>query len=454
MKKKAALIAGLVLVLALIAIRLIFFRPIKDDYFALNFRSLQQVPPGFVVLRPTHFPFLHHADPLSFWAPGSRTNFWMVGRNATFADLLGTAYGQNPSRVIVPPDAPKTNFDFLVTINHEPRPRLQAAIRKKLGYRAELQLRAAEVLILKVINQNLPGMRISNADEKRMAYSDATRIKFIHMPASAIAALLNQFYDLSVVDKTGLTDSYDYSLPIAIVTPRSARDQTTLRAEANSMIKELGLALVPEMQPREVLVVKMTASTMSAPVDKSQSLIGPVNPGAEDGSEHWFHGMDGEGVLLTDDTDPATGDNDFTLENSSTNRQDHADWRSETFSMGAATNGTRALRFSFDYKLPGTVKDGDNLRVQLRFYDKTTNFIGQKEFWVGSKTQDSAMANYKTISTNGIIPPPGSWLADIVLSANLYAEDRWSSGIARFDNVLVTIPNASDSSPSSGGGQN
>src|SRR3569833_220744 len=112
MKKKVALIAGLVLVLALIAIRLIFFRPIKDDYLALNFRSLQQVPSGFVVLRPTRFPFLRHADPLSFWAPHSRTNFWMVGRNASFADLLGMAYGKNPSRVIVPSDAPITYFDF------------------------------------------------------------------------------------------------------------------------------------------------------------------------------------------------------------------------------------------------------------------------------------------------------------------------------------------------------
>jgi len=287
-----------------------------------------------------------------------------------------------------------------------------------------------------------------------MAYSDATRIKFIHMPASAIAALLNQFYDLSVVDKTGLTDSYDYSLPIAIVTPRSARDKTTLRTEANSMIKELGLALVPEMQPREVLVVKTSATAKAVSADKNQNLIGPMNPGAEDGSEHWYHGMDGEGVLLTDDTDPATGDNDFTLENSSTDRHDHADWRSETFSVGAATNGARSLRFSFDYKLPDTVKDGDNLRVQLRFYDKATNIIGQKDFWVGSKTHDSAMVNYKTISTDDIVPPPGSWLADIVVSANLYAEDRWSSGTGRFDNVLVTIPNVGNSSPSSGGGQN
>ena len=153
MKKKVAIVAALVL-LALIALRLIFFRPVKDDYFALNFRNLQQVPSGFVVLRPTHFPFLHHADPLSFWAPRSRTNFWMVGRNASFADLIGMAYGQNPSRVIVPADAPKTNFDFLVTVNHEPRRRLQAAIREKLGCRAELQLRAAEVLVLKVMNQN------------------------------------------------------------------------------------------------------------------------------------------------------------------------------------------------------------------------------------------------------------------------------------------------------------
>ena len=131
-------------------------------------------------------------------------------------------------------------------------------------------------------------------------------------------------------------------------------------------------------------------------------LLGPLNPGAEEGSEHWYYAIDGTGKLLTDSTDAASGDSNFTVENTSTNRHDHAEWSCEMFSLGSATNGAHPVTFSFDYKLPGQVNDGDNIRIQLRFFDQNTNFIGQKLFWVGTSSHDSAMTGYKTVATDGI----------------------------------------------------
>ena len=148
--------------------------------------------------------------------------------------------------------------------------------------------------------------------------------------------------------------------------------------------------------------------------------------------------MSGDGSLTTDHDDPAAGTGDFTLENLSTNGQSHAEWRSEIFSLGPATNGAAPLGFSFAYKLPGQVKDGDNLRVQLRFFGSATNFLGQKLFQVGSRSQDSAMAGDKTITADDILAPAGSRWSDITLSANLY-DDPWSSGTGRFDDIVVTI---------------
>jgi Protein of unknown function (DUF3738) len=288
-------------------------------------------------------------------------------------------------------------------------------------------------------------MKISDPKANRGARADPTAVKFTRVPVSSVAWFLNQFYNLSVVDKTGLTDDYDYSLPILAITQHSAQNEAATRAAVNAMLKDLGLGLAPERRPGEVLVVKKAAPPPIS-ADKHEMSIGPLNPGAEEGIQHWYPGIDGDAWLLTDSTDPANGDNDFTLENSSTDRHDHADWRSEVFPLGTATNGARPLRFSFDYKLPDPVKDGDNLRVQLRFYDQTTNFIGQKEFWVGANTHDSAMTKYKTMVAGDIVSPPDARLFDIVLSANLY-DDRWSSGAGRFDNVLVTIPDDGRSSP-------
>ena len=130
------------------------------------------------------------------------------------------------------------------------------------------------------------------------------------------------------------------------------------------------------------------------------------------------------------------------MDNTSTDRHDHADWRCETFALGPATNGAWPIRFSFDYKLPGPVNEGDNLRVQLRFYDQNTNFINQQEFWVGSSSHDSAMTNYKTVASDDILPPAGARLCDVTLTANFYDGDKWSSGTGRFDNIFVTTATA------------
>lgn len=433
LKGKKAIIAGLIVVLlAAIAAKLIFFPSIKDAYFALGFRDLQQVPSGLVVLRPTHYPFLRYASPMIF--PRSRTNVWIVGRNAPLQDLIAVAYGERPSRVVLPPDAPKGNFDFLVTVD-QARERLQAAIQHKLGCRAQKEWREAEVLALKVVNPALPGMTLNNG--RRGSRFDGGRIYLNNAPVGVVGQILNQLFDITVVDKTGLTSNYDYSVQFQTTARSQLQDVNAIRASADKLIERLGLGLETDTEPGEVLVVK--TKPMTAPVlpDKNQLLLGPLNPGAEEGSEHWYHGIDGQGVLLTDNTDPASGENDFTVENTITNQHNHAEWRCEMFSLGSATNGARPVSFSFDYKLPGPVNDGDNLRVQLRFFDQNTNFIDQKVFFVGTSSHDSAMTSYKTLASGDVVPPAAARVCDVTLSANLY-DDHWSSGIGRFDNIFVT----------------
>ncbi len=441
MNRRKAIIAAVVVtgLLMVIALKLLFFPSVKDAYFAVNYRSLQQVPAGMVVLRPTHYSFLKHVDPMYAPSPHSRTNFWIVGRNAPLRDVIGMAYDENPSRVMLPIDAPKGNFDFLVTVNQKSRERLQAAIQRKFGFRAQKEMREAEVLALKVINPASPGLRVSDDGEKQGARLDVVTVHFVKAPVEGVLRVLNQFYRLSVVNKTGLTNSYDYSLVLPLSAQARLRDEAAMRVSAGAMIKDLGLGLEPELEPSEVLVVKTRAAVPPMLPDKKWRLLGPLNPGAEEGCEYWYHGMDGKGELLTDNTDPASGENDFTIENTSTDRHDHADWRCETFSLGTATNGTRPIRFSFDYKLPGPVKNGDNLRVQLRFYDQDKKFMEQKEFWVGTRSHDSVMTSYKTITSEDILPPSGARTADVTMTANLYDGDQWSSGIARFDNIFVTI---------------
>jgi len=442
MNNPKVMAGALVLATAVVVVvKLIFFPTVKNDYFALNGRSLQQVPAGLVVLRPTRFPFLRHEAPTLI--PGPHTHdLWFVGRNAPLREVVAVAYAENPGQVELPLNAPKDNFDFLVTVNHQARQRLQAALRDKLGFTAQTEVRETPVLVLKVVDPSLPGMKPSEPGEKQGWQYDDIKLHFTNLPAAVVPQILKRFFNLSVVDKTGLTNTYDYSIRFDAPTRSRMQDEATARATAETVVQELGLGLKPDWVSSEVLVVKTATHTPPVFTDPERTLLGPLNPGAEEGSEHWFHGTSGDGSLRTDHVDPAAGAGDFTVENANSNRQCSADWRSAAFALGPATNGALPLQFSFAYKLPGPVRDGDNLRVQLRFFGPATNFLDQKVFLVGTRTHDSAMTGYKTITADAIPVPAGAWFSDLTIGANQY-DDCWSSGIGRFDNLIVTIPQTS-----------
>jgi hypothetical protein len=173
-------------------------------------------------------------------------------------------------------------------------------------------------------------------------------------------------------------------------------------------------------------------------------MIGPANPGAEDNSDGWWVGASGgaRSFFTVDHTDPGSGDYDFTLGNTNLDGENTAEWRSVMFPLGPAATGARPITFSFAYKLPDEVKAGDNMLVQLRFFDHGTNYLSGKSFWLGARSGDSAMTRYKTITVGGILAPRRAEVADVTTSINDYGE-HWSSGTGRVDSFSVTIANHS-----------
>ncbi|MDR3460431.1 MAG: TIGR03435 family protein [Verrucomicrobiae bacterium] len=442
MTKKMVLVSiiALVLVAAAVAVKIFFFPSLSDKFFAMNQATLRQAPANVAMVRPTHFP-----DSAQKPSPDNQVTYatvrgarWLVGRNVSFPMLLAVAYSYNPGRIKLPAAAPAGGFDFLVTMPREPEAHLQTAIGRQLGYFVRREIRETDVLALKVKNPNPPGLKVSTATKENVAPKNG-RLYFTHMHLDVVTEGMQAMLKSPMVDKTGLTDFYDFSLAWDKQTQQQIQSGKLDQETGEKILNDWGLGLEPDTAAIEMLVVSTGAPAVAAPADRSQALLGPLNPGAERGSEGWYHGTTGLASLSIESTEPAAGVNDFTVGNTAAGRENHADWRSETFPLGPAAKGGRPMTFSFAYKLPDPVKDNDNLRVQFRFYDKATNFLDQKEFWVGSQSHDSAMTGYKTITTSGILSPPGAQNADITLSANLYEGDNWSSGTGRFDNIFVTI---------------
>jgi len=155
---------------------------VNDGYFEPNADKLRQVPANLAVVQPTHFQdvpakikHLHDGNTLA------RT----VGRNVTFRDLMAEAYDCEPGCVVLPPDAPKGGFDFVVTESPKVRKHLREAIETELGYTATSERRDTEALVLQAKDSNPAGLTASTASDEDISYRDG-KLYFTRQPISIV----------------------------------------------------------------------------------------------------------------------------------------------------------------------------------------------------------------------------------------------------------------------------
>lgn len=257
MTKTTVTVGGAILmaVVAATVVKLQWFPAVRETYFDPDADKLRQVPAGIVVLRPTHFP-------TSFARIGHARDGELlvrtVGRNVPFRDLIAEAYDCNPGHVVLPPDASKGGFDFLVTASPNTRKQLQTAIAKKLGYVADSETRNTEVLELRVKNANLPGLTVSAAGENDAINHRDGRLYFKHQPLSTMFKGLEDGLALPVVDQTGLTNCYDFSVVWNDNIAKAMRTGGFHLDGVQKIFNSLGLELEPKTTNEGMFIVKKT----------------------------------------------------------------------------------------------------------------------------------------------------------------------------------------------------
>ena len=250
--KVAAGVVGLLLVAMAVVVKLVFFPSVSDKFFQTN-AVLRQAPPGLAIVRPTHFPKPPTNGITFSTVKGSQ---WIVGRNVTFQNLIAIAYSYNPGRISLPVGLPKNNFDFLVTVPKDPEAGLRSAIRKKLGYTAQPETRDTLVLALKVEDPNSPGLKVSLDSEKENTNVKNGRLYFTHTQLSVVTDGLEGILKTPLVDKTGLTNYYDFSLIWDAQTAQQIQSGTLDQATGQKILADWGLALESDTASLEMLVVK------------------------------------------------------------------------------------------------------------------------------------------------------------------------------------------------------
>ncbi|HEX9047302.1 MAG TPA: TIGR03435 family protein [Verrucomicrobiae bacterium] len=259
MSKSKIILASIVVVVvaAAVAVKWLFFPSVKDSYFALNNHTLEKVPAGLVVVRPSHFSPASRSGITGTTIQVAGKPAWrVVGRNVTLKEMMALAYGKNQGRVLLPVSAPTNHFDFLVTMRTDQQGHLRNAIRRKLGYVGQVENHENEVLALKVKNGTLPGLTVSAPNTKDNVNFNGGRLYFTHMQLHGIIGGMEEIANLPVVDKTDLTNFYDFSVAWGQQTQRALGNKNTARATLEKIIGEWGLGLETDTETVEMLVVK------------------------------------------------------------------------------------------------------------------------------------------------------------------------------------------------------
>jgi len=257
MKKTPLVIAtGFAILAVLVVIGVTLLRNhINDSWFDSDTEELRQLPANLAVLRPTHSPndyakirHYHENDSLA------RT----LGRNVTLRQVIGEAYDCDPSRVILPPDAAQGRFDFLVTMSGDAREHLRNLIQTEFHYTARRETQNTDVFILKISDPALPGLVVNSANQSEdISYKDG-KLYFIHEPISAIVNGLSLGLNTPVLDQTGLTNAYDFSVSWSMdVEKRMENGQFNL-AGTRKVLAGWGLALESSNVPMDMYIVTHT----------------------------------------------------------------------------------------------------------------------------------------------------------------------------------------------------
>ena len=253
---KTKTVAGLTLLAAVLVgavVKFGFSLSVQDSYFKLNYMHFQTVPPNLLVVRPTHFTNNSGSFTAATTPKAGQNIMRMMGRNVPLEQVIAMAYGGSPSRIVLPFNKPKGNFDYLVTVPDRQQERFQAAIKKKLGYTAHWDNRDTDVLLLETTTPNPPGLSVSTATANRgVSFQDGT-YRFTHMPLGSILGFLEYAFKQPVLDRTGLTDFYDFSVAMNW-RGRNGPDQQQLE----NILGNLGLKLEPANESTRMLVVEKT----------------------------------------------------------------------------------------------------------------------------------------------------------------------------------------------------
>ena len=186
-------------------------------------------------------------------------------------EIIQVAYQEDKLRTVVVGDLPAGKYDFIAKLVPPEEPRknvptdtnwtaeLQKEIRKKFGRIGRRELRDADVLLLEYKNPAAHGFQPADSLRRSMKLGKGTAVRpgpgqfaAFNQPLDTLTSFLERRLQIPIVDRTGLTNEFDFIIKWEEPDPKQPDNEALKRALSN----QLGLELVPSRESIEMLVVE------------------------------------------------------------------------------------------------------------------------------------------------------------------------------------------------------
>ncbi len=185
----------------------------------------------------------------------------MVGTGLGAEEVIAAAYSGSFSsaRVISHAELPARKYDYIATLpggQTANEKALQEEVRRKFGVVGKTEIRAADVLLLKVKFTNAPALKLNTKGAWPKQGSGFELVsselyRGFNEPIIGLIAGFENEANVPVIDGTGLTNLYDFDLNCS-----QADLENRNWDKVNRALDPLGLELVPTNMPIKMLVVE------------------------------------------------------------------------------------------------------------------------------------------------------------------------------------------------------
>ena len=260
-KVKTAIAVG-VGVLLVAGTATVTVKKIASYHFNESWRTLSIQPsqigalPAQVRILPTKFSISSGSKLLR---PGIGIDKF-VGVNVPVSAIVSLAYrGDDPlglpwpkERMIFTTEEPSRRYDFVATLPQGSQEALRQELKKTLGFTGHLEKRNAEALFLRVKNPGAPQLK-PFFDKGYGHFSDTVEngthhFKCDNQSLPVIAEYLERQFREPVIDQTHLSQHFNIDLVW--------NEQGGTEALKQALLNQMGLELVPDTTPIEMLIVE------------------------------------------------------------------------------------------------------------------------------------------------------------------------------------------------------